>query len=96
MAGAKSVVAYNTQVEAAMELVKGTADAVINDVPVVVFYLKTPAGKNCKAVGDVLEAEEYGIAFSKKNPQLVKDMNKALDTLKKNGTYDKIYAKWFN
>lgn len=96
MAGAKSVVAYNTQVEAAMELVQGTADAVINDVPVVVFYLKTPAGKNCKAVGDVLEAEEYGIAFSKKNPQLVKDMNKALDTLKKNGTYDKIYAKWFN
>lgn len=93
--GAKNVTAYNTNVEAAMELVNGTADAVINDAPVVSFYLKTPAGKNCKAVGDILEAEEYGIAFSKKNPQLVKDMNKALATLKKNGTYDKIYAKWF-
>lgn len=93
--GAK-VTAFNTNVEACMELVRGSADAVINDAPVVAFYLKTPAGKKCKAVGDVLEAEEYGFAFNKNNVKLIKDMNKALATLKKNGEYDKIYAKWFN
>lgn len=95
-AGGESVVAYNTNTEAAMELVNGGVDAVINDAPVVSFYLKTPAGKNCKAVGDILEAEEYGFAFNKNNTKLVKDMNKALATLKKNGEYDKLYAKWFN
>ncbi|MDO4935871.1 MAG: basic amino acid ABC transporter substrate-binding protein [Phascolarctobacterium sp.] len=95
-AGGKSVTAYNTNVEACMEVVNGTADAVINDAPVVAFYLKTPAGKNCKSVGDILEAEEYGFAFNKNNVQLIKDMNKALATLKKNGEYDKLYAKWFN
>ncbi len=91
-----TVVAYNTNVEACMELVNGGADAVINDAPVIAFYLKTPAGKKCKAVGDILEAEEYGFAFNKNNVKLIKDMNKALATLKKNGEYDRIYAKWFN
>lgn len=95
-AGGESVVAYNTNTEACMELVNGGVDAVINDAPVVSFYLKTPAGKNCKTVGDILEAEEYGFAFNKNNTKLVKDMNKALATLKKNGEYDKLYAKWFN
>jgi len=90
------VTAYNNNVEACMELVNYGADAVINDAPVVAYYLKSPAGKQCKTVGDVLEAEEYGVAFNKNDVKLIKAMNKALATLKKNGEYDKIYAKWFN
>ncbi len=91
-----TVTAFNTNTEAAMELVAGGVDAVINDAPVVAFFLKTPAGKDCKAVGEVLEAEEYGIAFNKDNVKLIKAVNKALAAMKKDGTYDKIYAKWFN
>ena len=91
-----TVTAYNTNTEAAMELVSGGVDAVINDAPVVAFYLKTPAGKDCKAVGEVLEAEEYGIAFNKNDVKLIKAMNKALAAMKKDGSYDKLYAKWFN
>lgn len=90
------VTAYNTNTEAAMEMVAGGADAVINDAPVVAFFLKTPAGKNCKAVGEVLEAENYGIAFNKADVKLIKAINKALAAMKKDGSYDKLYAKWFN
>ena len=41
-----------------------------------------------------MEAESYGISL-KKNSPLTKEINKALLDLKKNGEYDKLYAKWF-
>ena len=46
-------------------------------------------------VGDIMEAEYYGIAAKKGNTALVKQVNEALAALKKNGEYDKIYKKWF-
>ena len=48
-----------------------------------------------KTVGDVLEAEEYGIAVKKGNDKLAAEIDKALAELKKNGEYDKIYKTWF-
>ena len=45
--------------------------------------------------GDVLEAEEYGIAVKKGNDKLAAEIDKALAELKKNGEYDKIYKTWF-
>ena len=92
--GAK-VVAFNTQSEASMELKNGGADAVINDAPVVGYYLAQGGAKVAKTVGEVMEAEEYGIAVNKKNTQLAQDINKALAELKKNGEFDKIYKTWF-
>ena len=92
--GAK-VVAFNTQSEASMELKNGGADAVINDAPVVGYYLAQGGDKVAKTVGEVMEAEEYGIAVNKKNTQLVQDINKAMAELKKNGEFDKIYKTWF-
>ncbi|MBQ8690689.1 MAG: transporter substrate-binding domain-containing protein, partial [Phascolarctobacterium sp.] len=92
--GAK-VVAFNTQSEASMELKNGGADAVINDAPVVGYYLAQGGDKVSKTVGEVIEAEEYGIAVNKKNTQLVQDINKAMAELKKNGEFDKIYKTWF-
>ena len=47
------------------------------------------------SLGDVLEAEEYGIAVKKGNDKLAAEIDKALAELKKNGEYDKIYKTWF-
>ena len=52
-------------------------------------------GGKGKMVGDIMEAEYYGIAAKKGNKALVKQVNEALAALKKNGEYDKIYKKWF-
>ena len=46
-------------------------------------------------VGDVLQAEEYGIAMNKKSTELKTKMDKALDEMKASGEYDKLYEKWF-
>ncbi len=92
--GAK-VTAFNTQSEASLELKNGGADAVINDAPVVGYYLAQGGSKVAKTVGDVMEAEEYGIAVKKGNEKLAAEINKAMAELKKNGEFDKIYKTWF-
>ncbi|MEJ2744569.1 MAG: ABC transporter substrate-binding protein [bacterium] len=39
--------------------------------------------------------EYYGIAVSKNNPKLLTEINAALENLRKNGTYKKIYKNWY-
>ncbi|MDU2063541.1 MAG: basic amino acid ABC transporter substrate-binding protein [Sporomusaceae bacterium] len=86
---------FNTAPEAFLELKAGGVDAVINDMPVNNYYMNQDTGKGSKQVGDALSSEDYGFAASKKNAQLITDINKALEELKKNGEYEKIYVKWF-
>jgi len=90
--GAK-VVAFNNANEPFLELNNKGIDAVIQDQPVVAYYLVT--GGKGKMVGDRMEAEDYGIAVKKGNKELVKQFNDALAKLKENGEYQKIYKKWF-
>ncbi|CUH94412.1 putative membrane protein [Propionispora sp. 2/2-37] len=86
---------FNTPPEAFMELKAGGVDAVINDKPVNDYYMKEAGSKDAQQVGEPLTSEDYGIATAKKNTELSEKINKALDELKKNGEYDKIYEKWF-
>ena len=73
----------------------GAADAVINDAPVLKYFLAQGGNEYAKTVGEVLNAEDYGIAVKKGNDKLAADINKALNKLKQNGEFDKIYNKWF-
>ncbi len=94
VAGGK-VKAFNHNTEATLELKTGGTDAVINDVPVVKYYLAQGGDEFAKTVGEVMNAEQYGIAMHKDNTALAAEMNKAMAELKANGEFDKIYAKWF-
>ena len=86
---------FNTSDLACMELKNKGADAVISDLPVLQYFLKNGGSEYAKLAGEPLTAEDYGIVIFKKKPELAKEVDKALDTLKKNGTYDKLYEKWF-
>lgn len=46
-------------------------------------------------VGDRFTEEPYGIAVDKGQEEFLKVLDKALKELRENGTYDKIYEKWF-
>ena len=78
-----------------MELKNGGVDAVINDLPVVQYFIKTSGAKDFKMVGEVVSAENYGMAMNMKNTELAAQINKALAEIKENGEYDKLYEKWF-
>lgn len=74
-------------------LMTGGADAVIFDNPVNVnFKLAHPGAQT---VGPLLTGEYYGIAISKKDPQLVDKINAGLAEIKKDGTYAALFKTWF-
>ena len=86
---------FNSAPEAFLELKAGGVDAVVNDLPVNEYFITKAGGKDAKIVGKPLNSEDYGIATAKKNTELIAAVDKALDELKKNGEYEKIYVKWF-
>ena len=73
----------------------GTADALLYDAPNVEYYISTTGEGKLKAVGDLLEAQDYGLAVSKGNDELVTAMNDALAKIIEDGTYAEIYDEWF-
>ncbi|HCS61111.1 MAG TPA: amino acid ABC transporter substrate-binding protein [Microbacterium sp.] len=73
----------------------GTADALLYDAPNVEYYIKTTGEGKLKVVGDLYEAQEYGIAVSKDNEALVEAMNQALANMIDDGRYAEIYTEWF-
>lgn len=78
-----------------MELKAGTIDGAIMDNAVAMFYLKQGADKDLKLVGNPTESTGIALGFKKGNTKLRDDVNKALKEMKEDGTYQKIYEKWF-
>ena len=89
------IVRFEGTPEALMAIQKGDADAAIIDN--FVAYLAVKENPDIyKVVEDKEFAPEYyGIAVNKDNPGLLKKINEVLKEIKQDGTYDKIYNKWF-
>ncbi|MYN14927.1 glutamine ABC transporter substrate-binding protein GlnH [Pusillimonas sp. TS35] len=77
-----------------LELATGRVDAVVHDTPNVQYFAQTAGKGKVKVVGALKSGDYYGIAFPK-GSKLVPVVNDALKTLQSNGTYDKLYTKWF-
>jgi glutamine transport system substrate-binding protein len=78
-----------------MALISGNVDATFYDVPNVMYFIKTKGKGKIKAVGPIYAGQKYGIAFPK-GSHWVKPVDKALAAIKKDGTFAKIYKKWFD
>ncbi|MBO1004187.1 ABC transporter permease subunit [Pseudogracilibacillus auburnensis] len=92
--GIKEVVPFPNIDQAYMELRKGTADAVVFDLPSLLYYIKTNGQGEVKVLDDLLEGQTFGIAFPKGSP-LKNEVDLALAKLKEDGTYDELHEKWF-
>jgi len=90
-----TVLELNTPADCFMELKARGVDAVVNDRPVNDYYINQTQAVGVKSLSDMLSAEEYGIAISKDNTELQKEIDAALKKLHDKGEYDKIYQKWF-
>ena len=82
---------YNT---AFVELELGNIDAVAMDIGVAQYQIKSRGEDTYMILDEHLNAEKYGIGFKKGNTELCKEVNDALHTLKKNGTFDKLAEKY--
>lgn len=84
---------YNATSEAIMGLKSKKVQAVVLDYePAKNYSAQNP---ELKLVETASESEEYAIAVRKEETQLLEDINKALTTLKENGTYDTLLNKYF-
>jgi polar amino acid transport system substrate-binding protein len=51
---------------------------------------------NLHLVGPSLENEPYGIGVNKSREDLVRAVNASLDRIRRDGTWEALYRKWFN
>lgn len=86
-----SIHTYNKAVDAVTDLSNGRLDAVILDKnPAEVFASEYDGIVALDGADFNFETEEYAIALPKGSEELQKKINEALQTLKDNGTYDKL------
>lgn len=87
--------AFETETDAAMEVVNGKADAMIYDMPFISIY----AAQNSNKTATILEPFTYeplGWAVKRGDPDMLNFLNNFLRQVKGDGTYDRIYNRWFN
>jgi polar amino acid transport system substrate-binding protein len=86
------ILAYESQDDATNAVILGRANAMSADSPVTSYAIKQSGGKLQQA-GDIREAAPYGWPM-KQGSGLVEAMQKALQSLIDDGTYDQICKKW--
>ncbi|QJB57618.1 basic amino acid ABC transporter substrate-binding protein [Pseudodesulfovibrio sp. zrk46] len=86
-----SVVKPETYNIAFMMLHNKAADAVVADLSVAEEFVKKGTFKRA---GEPLSFEEFAMISRKGNDDLLNALNKALEEVKKDGTYDAIVKKW--
>lgn len=72
-------------------------DVIIQDLPVVLTWLKKPEiADKFELLASLNTGEQYGVGLKKgADPVLLKAINDAITTAKADGTYEQIYVKWF-
>lgn len=92
-----NLVTFGTGDEALEAFSAGRVDAVVMDSPVIRDYAKKQNNAEYVVVEDsvAFPKEEFGIVANKDDTNLITEINAALDKLKANGEYDKIYNKYF-
>ncbi|MEH7108107.1 transporter substrate-binding domain-containing protein [Bacillus sp. JJ1764] len=85
---------YDDVITSLKDLDAGRIEATINNM----YAIKPVVEQNgfkIKAVGEPIKSDKAGIAVRKGNPEFVKKINSILSDMKKDGTYNDIFVKWF-
>ena len=96
----KELRTYDTYDQAFLDLDAGRIEAIAGDEVLARFIKANKEKKEGKELYTILEnsdfgKEEYGIGAKKEDTYLIEKINEAIEELKKDGTYKKIYDKWF-
>ncbi|GAA3475183.1 ABC transporter substrate-binding protein [Nonomuraea roseola] len=80
-----------------LALQSGQADVIVQDLPVVLTWLKKPEiAAKFELLASLDTGEQYGMGLKKgADPVLLKTINDAITQAKADGTYDQIFMKWF-
>ncbi len=90
-----TLVPFDTTTKAFSSLQAGNVAAVVNDLPVSAYIVKSDSAQAMAIIEEIPTGEQYGFAVAKSNPGLLAAVNKALADLKADGSYQQIYDTWF-
>lgn len=86
------VLTYESEALALKDLEISRSDAVLFDAPIAKYYAEpNPA---LQVIPTPIGSISYGLAISKKNPDLLKEINNAIAELQKSGELKKILERW--
>jgi len=92
---------YGSIQDAFLDLQSGRIDLVFGDTPIMISWANEPANSALYApVGDPVKDERFfnkgdGFAVKKGNKELLDQLNKGLEAIKADGTYQKIIHQYF-
>jgi polar amino acid transport system substrate-binding protein len=92
--GGSEIRPYPEGPDAVNALKAGTVEGVIIDAPVAQNAVEKSGG--VEIAEKVPTEETYGIAVGQGETELLAEINKALKKVEQDGTYKKIYEKWFH
>ena len=92
--GGSEIRPYPEGPDAVNALKAGTVEGVIIDAPVAQNAVEKSGG--VEIAEKVPTEETYGIAVAQGDTELLDEINKGLEEVEKDGTYKKIYEKWFH
>ena len=87
---------FDTEADAVQELLNGKADAFVYDKPYNAMFMAKRGGKGIVFWDKDLTFEPLGWAVRKGDPDFLNWLDNFLNQIKHDGTYAKIYNKWFN
>jgi len=86
------ILKFDKQDDATTAVADGRADAMSADSPITLYAISKLKDK-IEPAGDAFDAAPYGVAV-KKNSDLTKAIQKALQSMVEDGSYTKILTKW--
>jgi ABC-type amino acid transport substrate-binding protein len=85
----------NNADEGFQALMRGDVQAIVYDAPTLQYWAARFGKQQLAVVGPVFLPQKYGIAVANNNG-LRKAINEALLAMYEDGTYERIYGKWFS
>ena len=85
----------DTEIDGAMSVLEGKADAFVYDLPFNAVFMAMHPSDKLILLDKPFTKEPIAWAIRKNDPDFLKFLNEFLSKIKSDGTYDKIYNKWF-
>lgn len=85
---------YNDYLTALIDLESGRVDAVLID-KIVAQYIEKQQNKQFIMSENLFDSEQMGVAVQKDNVHLRDQINRTLNEIRQDGTFNKIHDKWF-
>lgn len=90
-----TLIDYQTTTQCLEAVLSGNCDAAIADKSSIEYYISHNKNVNGFMLEENLFQEKFAIVTSQDRPHLSNLIDEGLKSIKEDGTYDKIYEKWF-